>query len=90
LTTIRDHSPDQHSASKKKRVPPESTNAEQYYYLKQMSNRTPIVIRLTDDEEIRGIIEWYDKDCIKVNREDYPNILLPKHSIKYIYKEAEG
>tara|TARA_B100001750_G_C15042705_1_gene367452 strand:- start:22 stop:192 length:171 start_codon:yes stop_codon:yes gene_type:complete len=55
-----------------------------------MSARTPIVVRLIDGEEIRGIIEWYDKDCIKVNRKDAPNILLPKHSIKYIYKEAEG
>ena len=90
LTKIRDHLPEQHSASQKKRVPPESTNAEQYYYLKQMSARTPIVVRLIDGEEIRGVIEWYDKDCIKVNRKDAPNILLPKHSIKYIYKEAEG
>ena len=37
-----------------------------------------------------GIIEWYDRHCIKVNRETEPNLLIPKHSIKYMYKEHES
>jgi sRNA-binding regulator protein Hfq len=44
---------------------------------------------LQDGEEIRGIIEWYDKNCLKVNRTDRPNLLLLKHNIKYLYKESE-
>lgn len=75
--------------AQKKRVPPDQTNAEQYYYLKQMSSRTPIVVKLLDGEEIRGVIEWYDRNCIKVNRETEPNLLIPKHVIKYMYKENE-
>ena len=73
----------------KKRVPPEQTSAEQYYYLKQMAGKTPMVVRLTDGEEVHGIIEWYDKHCIKVNRHTEPNLLIPKHVIKYIYKQNE-
>ena len=58
-------------------VPPEQTNAEAYYYLKQMQSKTPIVVRLVDGEELRGWIEWYDKDVIKLNREHGPE---PAHS----------
>src|SRR5450756_469773 len=49
--------------SSRKMVPPEQTNAEAYYYLKQMQSKTPIVVRLVDGEELRGWIEWYD-NCL--------------------------
>jgi sRNA-binding regulator protein Hfq len=70
-------------------APPEATHAENFYYLKQMHSRTPMVIVLTDGEEIRGWIEWYDKTCLKVNREGAPNLLIQKHVIKYVFKQEE-
>ena len=70
-------------------APPETTNAENYYYLKQMNSRTPMVIVMTDGEEIRGWIEWYDKTCLKVNREGAPNLLIQKQCIKYLFKQEE-
>lgn len=70
-------------------APPEATHAENFYYLKQMHSRTPMVIVLTDGEEIRGCIEWYDKTCLKVNREGAPNLLIQKHVIKYLFKQDE-
>jgi host factor-I protein len=73
----------------RKTVPPEQTNAENFYYQKQMQSRTPMVVVLRDGEEIHGIIEWYDKCCIKVNRNGQPNLMIYKPSIKYMYKEAE-
>jgi host factor-I protein len=73
----------------KKPVPPEQTNAESFYYKKQMDNHTRMVIVLKDGEEIRGTIEWYDKGAIKVHRPDAPNILLLKDNVKYMYKENE-
>jgi len=73
----------------RKGAPPDQTNAESFYYLKQMQARTAIVVRLVDGEELRGWIEWYDKDALKLNRENAPNLLLQKHAIKYLYKEEE-
>ena len=70
-------------------APPEATNAESFYYVKQMNARTPMVIVMTDGEEIRGSIEWYDRNCLKVNREGAPNLLIQKHCIKYLFKEDE-
>jgi len=79
------------SAGGKKPAPPEQTNAENFYYQKQMQSRTPMVIVLRDGEEVRGIIEWYDRNCIKVNREDgEPNLMIYKPAIKYMFKEGEN
>jgi host factor-I protein len=75
----------------KRPAPPEQTNAENFYYQKQMQSRTPMVIVLRDGEEVRGIIEWYDRNCIKVNRDSgEPNLMIYKPAIKYMYKEGEG
>jgi host factor-I protein len=76
-------------AAQRKRVPPEQTNAESFYYKKQMDNRTPMVILLQDGEELRGVIEWYDRACIKLHRDGAPNLLVLKHNIKYLYKESD-
>ena len=73
----------------RKRVPPETTNAESFYYKKQMDNKTPMVIVLQDGEALHGTIEWYDRNCIKLHRTEGPNLLVLKHNIKYMYKSDE-
>ena len=77
------------AVTRRKLSPPEQTNAEEFYYLKQMSARTPMVVVLTNDEELRGWIEWYDKGAITLNRTTGPNLLIPKHNIRYLFKEEE-
>lgn len=75
--------------TRKKQVPPERTNAEAFYYLKQMNNRTQMKVILTDGETLEGHIEWYDKHCLKINREAGPNLLVMKSCIRYMYKANE-
>ena len=70
----------------KKTTPPDQTNAEQFYYSKQMQGKTHMVVVLTDGEQLEGVIEWYDRDCLKLNRTGAPNLLLFKHCIKYMHK----
>jgi len=74
---------------RKKPAPPEQTHAENFYYVKQMQSRTPIAVVLTDGEVLRGTLEWYDKDCIKLTRYGSPNLLVYKHCIKYLFKDGE-
>lgn len=71
----------------RKPLPPEKTHAEEFYYQKQMTARTSVEVVMSDGERLRGVIEWYDKDCIKVHREDGPNLLIFKRYIKYITKD---
>ena len=67
----------------------DQTNAENFYYVKQIQNKTPMVVVLQDGEAVHGVIEWYDKNCIRLNRNGEPSLLLLKHYIKYMYKENE-
>ncbi|MGD0929417.1 MAG: RNA chaperone Hfq [Candidatus Korobacteraceae bacterium] len=82
--------PDRSNSNGKKTPPPEQTHAENFYYQKQMQAKTPMVLVLQDGEEIHGMIEWYDKYCLKVNRTGASNLLIYKPSIKYLYKESEA
>jgi host factor-I protein len=85
--------PQQHASSpvqvKKRIPPPNETNAEIFYYKKQIDAHTVMVIVLLDGEEIEGTIEWYDRGALKVNRKGAPNLLVLKRNIKYIYKAEE-
>ena len=75
---------------RKKPAPPEQTNAESFYYIKQMQSRTPMVVVLDTGETLHGVIEWYDRNCIKVNRVNEPNLLVMKSAIRYMYKAADA
>ena len=86
----RGERPPDRSNGARKSPPPDQTNAENFYYQKQMQSKTPMVIVLSDGEEIHGVIEWYDRTCIKVNRVAASNLVIYKPSIKYMYKEGEA
>jgi len=86
----RDRDRDRSAAPVKKTAPTEQTNAENFYYQKQMQSKTPMVVVLRDGEEVHGLIEWYDKTCIKVTRTGAPNLMIYKPAIKYMFKEGEN
>ncbi len=74
---------------KRKSVPQEQTNAETFFYSKQIQEKTLMVIRLQNGEELRGTIRWYDKNCVMLCRETEPNLLVFKHCILWMHK-GEG
>jgi host factor-I protein len=93
LTEVKEQAPPRaHSSNSqphKKPAPPEQTHAENFYWVKQMQARTTMTIVLTDGEELHGMVEWYDRDCIKLTRFGRPNLLIFKQAIKYVYKEGD-
>ena len=86
LNEMKETRPPRKDALPKKATPPDQTNAENFYYLKQMQSKTHMTIVLKDGETLKGVIEWYDKGCLKVNRDGEPNLLIFKSNIKYMYK----
>ena len=48
-----------------------------------------MVVVLQDGEALHGIIDWYDKNSIRLSRPPEPPLLVLKHFIKYMYKENE-
>ena len=68
----------------------EHTHAESFYFQKQIQARTPVTIALKNGETADGIIEWYDRDSLRLLRRDQAHLMIYKTSIKYIYKSAEA
>jgi sRNA-binding regulator protein Hfq len=58
--------------------------AELFYLQKQIQAQTPMVIVLDDGEQIEGVIEWYDRNALKMRGRT--RTLVYKNSIKYMYK----
>ena len=67
--------------------PPEFTGAEAAYLFRNKEARAPMVVRLADGEEVRGIIEYYDRDMVKINRTEGPNLFIRKSQIRYMFRE---
>jgi sRNA-binding regulator protein Hfq len=79
----------QAASTNRKKAPPAETAAEAFYFVKQMSGKTPMVVVTLDGEVLNGVIEWYDEGAIKLHRRGAPNLLLMKHAIKYMHKEGD-
>ena len=54
-------------------------------YLKSLAERQRTVeIKLRDGERVRGCIEYFDDNIVRLKREDEPNLFLYKHHIQTI------
>ena len=65
---------------------PEHTLQEVRYLEHLIDDRVPVRVRLSDNSEIDGTIEFYDARFIRITRKGEPNLFLFKHDIKYLYE----
>jgi len=56
-------------------------------YLRHLiDDRVPVRVRLSDNQEVDGVVEFYDATFIRITRNGEPNLFLFKHDIKYLYE----
>ena len=72
--------------AKNKSKPPEQTFEEAKYLRRLIEKKTPVCVKLTDNEEVTGSVEYYDQHFIRITRTDGPNLFIFKHDIKYLYE----
>ncbi len=90
LPTNGDPAPsDAFMATKGSKKAPEQTFEEVKYLRYLIDNGVPVCIRLSDNEEVRGTIEFFDANLIRLTRDGEPNLFLYKHDIKYLYEAPE-
>jgi host factor-I protein len=76
------------SNHKKPKTPPPEDTFEESLYLKMLGEKQkPVSVKLLDGETVRGWIEYYDKNMIRLTREGDPNLFIFKHEIMYIAEE---
>lgn len=68
--------------------PPEQTLEEIKYLKSLIDKKTPVRVKLSDNEEVEGVIEYYDQRFIRITRDGAPNLFIFKHDIKYLYEAA--
>ena len=66
---------------KKKSPPPESTNEEAAYLRRLAEKQSPITLKLVNGETLRGFIEYYDRNMLRLTRQGKPNHFIFKHQI---------
>ena len=72
----------------RRQAAPETTFREAEYIDRLSKTRTPVVVKLIDGEEVRGWIEYYDKDIIRITRDTQPNLFIYKNRVKYLYEDS--
>ncbi|PYX37996.1 MAG: Sm ribonucleo-like protein [Acidobacteria bacterium] len=71
------------------KTPPPDETFEEAAYLKTLGEKQkPVSIKLTDGEVVRGWIEYYDKNMVRLTREGAPNLFIFKHDIMYIAEDT--
>jgi host factor-I protein len=71
------------------KTPPPDETFEESAYLKLLGEKQKTVsIKLTGGEVVRGWIEYYDRNMVRLTREGAPNLFIFKHDIMYIAEET--
>ena len=57
-------------------------------YIEWLSKtRTPVVVKMVDDEEVSGWIEYFDRNIIRLTRDEDSNLFIYKERVKYLYED---
>jgi host factor-I protein len=63
---------------------PEATFEEAKYLKQLIESGHKVRVRMEGNEEVEGVIEYYDQSFIRLTRDGEPNLFIFKHDIKYI------
>jgi host factor-I protein len=89
ITFMAFHGQGSSGPSRKGRPAPPEQTSEEAAYLKLLGEKQkPVSIKLADGEVVRGWVEYYDKNMIRLTREDQPNLFIFKHEIMYIAEDG--
>jgi host factor-I protein len=67
---------------------PEHTFEESKYLKRLIESGAAVRVRLSNNEEVSGIVEYYDASFIRITRAGQPNLFIFKHDIKYLIEEG--
>jgi host factor-I protein len=65
---------------------PEQTFEEVKYLKRLIEEQKTVRVKLSDNQVVEGIVEFYDTTFIRLTRNGEPNLFLFKHDIKYLYE----
>ena len=70
--------------TEKKQKPRDQTFEEPKYLRQLIETRAAVRVRMVDNQEYEGVIEYYDVNFLRLTREGAPNLFIFKQDIKYV------
>ena len=80
--------PARHGGPGRRKAPPPATGREAEFLKAVKEARTPMVVRLVNGQQVEGVIEYFDRDMIKVTRPEGPHVFVRKSDIRYMHEEG--
>ena len=75
--------------AKRGRTPPPEDTFEEASFLKTLGEKQkPVSVKLMDGQIFQGWIEYYDRNMVRLTRQDAPNLFIFKHEIMYIAEDG--
>jgi len=71
----------------RKPAPPETTSAEASYLVQAIESRARLTVHLVGGQVVEGILEFYDRDVLKLEPRRGPKLLVRRDKIKYYRAE---
>ncbi len=72
----------------RRRTPPPAGTGMEHKYLSELKEaRSPVVVLLTDGRRVDGVIEYLDRDMVKITRPSGPHFFVRKDDIRYLYED---
>lgn len=69
---------------------PQEQTFEEIKYLKHLiEKKIPVCVKLSDNEVVAGVVEYYDQRFLRITRTGQPNLFVFKHDIKYLFEAAD-
>lgn len=53
-----------------------------------VDKQRPVAVKLADGSTMRGFIEYYDRNMLRLTREGEPNLFIYKNQIAYVEEEV--
>ncbi|MBM3785074.1 MAG: Sm ribonucleo-like protein [Acidobacteria bacterium] len=69
-----------------KKKAPETTHRETEYFRELIERQQPVRVRLMDNQEHTGTLEYFDETFVRLTRTAQPNLFVFKHDIKYLFE----
>jgi host factor-I protein len=82
------HPPGNQNAKRGRTPPPEETFEEAAFLKSLGEKQRPVSIKLMDGQIVRGWIEYYDRNMVRLTRDNAPNLFIFKHEIMYIAEDG--
>jgi sRNA-binding regulator protein Hfq len=72
----------------RRKAPPPATGREAEFLKAVKEARAHMIVQLVNGQRVEGVIEYFDRDMIKVTRPEGPHVFVRKEDIRYLFEEG--